>query len=90
MPPIIGISKRPETRLSTQGDPKPTAGKTREELLRGVISAVHDETTAKEHLERKCLVIIGEEYSPTALSMALLHLSQLLALSKVLVDGIGL
>ena len=88
MPPIIGISKRPETRLSTQGDPNPTAGKTREELLRAVISTVHNEATAKEYLERKCLVIIGEEYSPSTLSMALLHLSQAPSLSKVLVDGI--
>lgn len=87
MPPIIGISKQPETRLSSQSKPNPMAGKTREELLRGVISTVHNEQTAKEYLERKCLVIIGEEYSPTALSMALLHLSQVPSLSKVIVDG---
>ena len=88
MPPIIRISKRLETHFSTQGNLNPTAGKTREELLRGVISTVHYETTTKEYLERKCLVIIREEYSPSTLSMALLHLSQSPVLSKVLVDRI--
>ena len=64
------------------------AGKTREELFRAVISTVHNATTAKEYLERKCLVIAGEQYGPAALSMGLLHLSQTMALLKVIVDGL--
>ena len=43
---------------------------------------------AKEYLEKRCLVIIGEEYSPASLSMALLHLSQTTTLSKVVIDGL--
>ena len=82
------MSRRAGTRLSSQGESNPTAGKTREELLRVVISTVHNVATTKEYLERKCLVITGEKYSPTNLSMALLHLSQTSALSKVLVDGL--
>ena len=83
-----GSSQRPGTRNSTQGNANPTAGKTREELLKATISTVHNEKTAKEYLERKCLVITGECYSLTSLSMALLHLSQTTALSKVVVDGL--
>ena len=88
MSPNPGASRRTGTRLNTQSDPNPTVGKTREELLRAVISTVHNATTAKEYLERKCLVIAGEKYGPVALSMALLHLSQTMALSKVIVDGL--
>ena len=83
-----GTTKKPGTRGSTRNDANPTTGKTREELLRATISTVHDEKTAKEYLERKGLVITGEEYSPASLSMALLHLSQTTALSKVVVDGL--
>lgn len=54
-----------------------------EELLRATISTIYDEKTAKEYLERKYLVITGEEYNPANLSMALLRLSQTTALSKV-------
>jgi hypothetical protein len=63
-------------------------GQTREELLRATISTVHDERSAKEFLERRCYVITGEEYSLTSLSMALLHLSQTPALTKIVVDGL--
>jgi hypothetical protein len=88
MPPPIGVAKRPETRNSTQGDNNPSAGKTREELLKATISSVHDEKTAKEFLERRCYVITGEEYSLASLSLALLHLSQTPALTKIVVDGL--
>lgn len=76
------------TRSGSQGDTNPTAGKTREELIRATISTVHDERTAKEFLERRCYVIAGEEYSLSSLSLALLHLSQTSALTKVVVDGL--
>lgn len=44
--------------------------------------------TAKEFLERRCYVIIGEEYNLASLTMTLLHLSQTMSLSKVVVDGL--
>ena len=83
-----GLAKRPGTRGSTQSGQNPTAGKSREELLRATISPVHNIKTAKEYLESKCYVIIGEEYSPDSLSLVLLHLSQTSSLSKVVVDGL--
>ena len=86
MAPSVGTTKRPETRSSSQGGTNPTVGKTCEELLKAMISTVHDVKTAKEYLEQKCCVIWGEEYNLANLSMVLLHLSQTSALSKVVVD----
>ena len=88
MAPPIGTSKRPGTHSSSQSDTNPSAGKTREELLKATISTVHDMKTAKEFLERRCYVIIGEEYNLASLTMTLLHLSQTMSLSKVVVDGL--
>ena len=88
MAPLIGTSKRPGTCSSSQSDTNPSAGKTRKELLKATISTVHDMKTAKEFLERRCYVIIGEEYNLASLSMTLLHLSQTTSLSKVTVDGL--
>ena len=88
MPSSTGQANRPETRGSNQNGQNPSVGQTREELLRATISPVHDVKTTKEYLEGKCYVIAGEEYNPTNLSMALLHLSHTSALSKVVVDGL--
>ena len=88
MAPSAGSTKKLGTCGSTQNDANPSAGKTCKELLRATISSVHNEKMVKEYLERRCLVIIGEEYSPANLSLALLHLSQTTALSKVVVDGL--
>ena len=88
MAPSSGPSKRPGTCGSTSSNVNPSAGKSCEELLKATISSVHDVKMAKEFLERRCLVILGEEYDTHSLSMALLHLSQTTSLSKVLVDGL--
>lgn len=59
----------------------------RDEMVARSTSPIKEVEAAKRYLERKCMTIVGEEYTTKSLSLTLLHMTQAKGVGRDAIDG---